>query len=62
MDSTLIKMIVENFMYVMPEYNRFVGVKKECYGMKKRLVLVCRTRHYVLVIGKNGLEMKVGSV
>ncbi len=59
MDFFLIKMIVENFMFVMVEYNLFVGVKKVCYGMKQRSVAVCRIIHYVLEIERYGDEMKV---
>ncbi len=59
MDFILIEMIVENFMFVIVVHNQFVGVKKECYGMKQKLVVVCRIIHYVLVVEKNGVEMKV---
>ncbi len=52
-------MIAENFMFVMVEHNQFVGVKTACSGMKQRLAVICRIVHYVLVVGKNGVEMKV---
>lgn len=60
MVSILIRMIAGNFMCVTVEHNPFDGVKKEWFGMKQRLVVVCRIIPYVQVDGKNGDEMRVG--
>jgi hypothetical protein len=55
----LIEMIVVNFMFVMVAHNQFVGVKMECFGMKQKLVVVHKVVHHVLVVERNGDEMKV---
>jgi len=60
MDSILTKMIAENFMFATVVHNRFVGVKKACYGMKQKLVVVHRIRPRVLAEEKNGDKKKVG--
>ena len=59
MVSLLIEMIVENFMFVMVEHNRFAGVKKECYGMKSKSDVACKMLHLVSMVERNGDEMKV---
>lgn len=62
MDFILIKMIVGNFMFVIVVHNQFVGVKKECYGMKLKLVVVHKIQPYVLAIGNDGCEVKVNNI
>lgn len=62
MDSLLIEMIAVNFMFVMVELNQFVGVKMVCFGMKQRLVVVHKVLRHVSVDGRNGVQIKVGSI
>lgn len=52
-------MIAVNFMFVMVEHNPFVGVKMVCYGMKRKLDVVHKVVHRVLVDERNGDKIKV---